>query len=225
MMKSRLGIRKKHGLPRERGTARSAADRPFCVARGPRPSARAFTLIEIMVVVAIIAIVMTIGIPFLKYTFVGGEGIDKAVRDVKEACSHARANAILNGVETDLVIRPFDKRLEVVPGGSLRVPENDRLSSPSVSGEEWRMPEPAAPGGAAVFTVKLSDKVMIQGLGVNGEDWTEDEVARVRFYPNGTSDEMSLVLISDKMEQRNVWLEVVTGLADVETDPRNFKAR
>ena len=178
-----------------------------------------------MVVVAIIAIVMTIGIPFMKYTFVGGEGIDKAVRDVKEACSHARANAILNGVETDLVIRPFDKRLEVVPGASLRVPEQDRLSSPSVSGEDWRLPEPAAPGGAPVFTVKLSAKVMIQGLGVNGEDWTEDEVARVRFYPNGTSDEMSMVLISDKMEQRNVWLEVVTGLADVETDPRNFKAR
>src|SRR5712692_4739486 len=218
-MKSRPEIRKQHCRPKKRGTARRAAD------RGPRPAARAFTLIEIMVVVAIIAIVMTIGIPFMKYTFVGGEGIDKAVRDVKEACSHARANAILNGVETDLVIHPVDKRLEVVPGASLRVSEKDRLSSPSVSGEESRLPEPAAPGGAAVFTVKLSDKVMIQGLGVNGEDWTEDEVARVRFYPNGTSDEMSMVLISDKMEQRNVWLEVVTGLADVETDPRNFKAR
>src|SRR6266851_341727 len=119
MMKSRPGIRKRHCLPRERGTVRSAADRTFCATRGPRPAARAFTLIEIMVVVAIIAIVMTIGIPFMKYTFVGGEGIDKAVRDVKEACSHARANAILNGVETDLVIHPFDKRLEVVPGGSL----------------------------------------------------------------------------------------------------------
>src|SRR6266700_2736800 len=115
-MKCRPEIRKQHSLPRERETARSAADRPFCVARGPRPSARAFTLIEIMVVVAIIAIVMMIGIPFMKYTFVGGEGIDRAVRDVKEACSNARANAILNGVETDLVIRPFDKRLEVVPG-------------------------------------------------------------------------------------------------------------
>src|SRR5260370_24311140 len=225
MMKCQPGIRQQHCGPTERGTARSAATGRFSAARGPRPSAPAFTLIEIMVVVAIIAIVMTIGIPFMKYTFVGGEGIDKAVRDVKEACSNARANAILNGVETDLVIRPFDKRLEVVPGGSRRVPEKDQLSSPSVSGEEWRMPEPAAPGGAAVFTVKLSAKVMIQGLGVNGEDWTEDEVARVRFYPNGTSDEMSMVLISDKMEQRNVWLEVVTRLPDVETDPRNFKAR
>src|SRR5260370_42495935 len=111
MMKSRLGIRKKHCMPRERGTARSAANCHFSAARGPRPSARAFTLIEIMVVVAIIAIVMTIGIPFLKYTFVGGEGIDKAVRDVKEACSHARANAILNGAETHLGIHPFYKPL------------------------------------------------------------------------------------------------------------------
>jgi hypothetical protein len=31
-------------------------------------------------------------------------------------------------------------------------------------------------------------------LGVNGFDWTDDEVAYVRFYPNGTSDEMRMIL-------------------------------
>src|SRR5260370_29274913 len=150
-MKGQSGIRSERFCwGGERRRSGRAADRHFSAARGPRPSARAFTLIEIMVVVAIIAIVMTIGIPFMKYTFVGGEGIDKAVRDVKEACSNARANAILNGVETDLVIRPFDKRLEVVAGGSRRGPEEDRLSSPRASGDEWRLPEPAAAGGAAV---------------------------------------------------------------------------
>src|SRR5260370_2816733 len=112
MMTCRPGFRsERFCLGSERRRSRSAADRHFSAARGPRPSARAFTLIEIMVVVAIIAIVMTIGIPFMKYTFVGGEGIDKAVRDVKESCSHARANAILNGAETHLGIHPFYKPL------------------------------------------------------------------------------------------------------------------
>ena len=184
----------------------------------------AFTLIEIMVVCGIIALVMTIAIPSI-YRQIHPESMQKAVSDVMEACSHARAFAILNGVETELVIRPFDRQIEVVQVGSGGTAAPDRLASPSVSGEEWRMAQETAPKSAAAFSVKLSDKIMIEGLGVNGEDWTEDEVARVRFYPNGTSDEMSMVLVSEKLERRNITLEVVTGLADVETDPNKFKAR
>ena len=75
------------------------------------------------------------------------------------------------------------------------------------------------------FSATLSDKITIEGLGINGEDWTEDETGRVRFYPNGTSDEMSIVLLSDRQERRNIWLEVVTGLAEFEVDPQKFKAR
>ena len=67
--------------------------------------------------------------------------------------------------------------------------------------------------------------IIIEGLGVNGEDWTEDESARVRFYPNGTSDEMSIVILAENQERRNIWLEVVTGLAEFEVDPQKFKAR
>jgi hypothetical protein len=82
-----------------------------------------------------------------------------------------------------------------------------------------------APGGGSKFAMKLPDNVHIEGLGVNGEDWTEDAVARVRFYSNGTCDEMSLVLIDQNNERRNIWLEVVTGLPELESDPLKFKAR
>src|ERR1051325_7209106 len=104
------------------------------------------------------------------------------------------------------------------------------MFSPDVAGKDWRMPaKPAGKtgsgGGGAGFAVKLSDKIIVEGMGINGEDYTEDEVGRVRFYPNGTSDEFSIVLLSDRGERRNITLEVVTGLADVETDPNKFKAR
>jgi hypothetical protein len=37
---------------------------------------------------------------------------------------------------------------------------------------------------------------------------------------------MSVVLYrAETNERRNVWLEVITGLADIETDPAKFKAR
>src|SRR5438046_5050138 len=94
---------------------------------------RAFTLIELMVVVAIMAIVMTIAIPTI-YQQLHPESMRKAVSDVMEACSHARARAILEGVQTDLVIRPGDRQFEVVVGSSApaSAPEENRLFSPDV---------------------------------------------------------------------------------------------
>ncbi len=41
--------------------------------------------------------------------------------------------------------------------------------------------------------------------------------ARVRFFPNGTSDEMTLIMHSGD-QYRKITLEVTTGLASVEVD-------
>jgi prepilin-type N-terminal cleavage/methylation domain-containing protein len=185
--------------------------------------ASAFTLIELMVVIAIIAIIMTIGIPFVRMAIDNGRGMTKALKDIQEACSHARAFAILQQTTAELRIRPADGVFETGPSSSGRV----EMFSPDIHGEEWRMPPRNSGGGESPksFTAKLPTGIRIEGLGVNGEDWTEDEVARVRFYSNGTCDAMSVVLLSDENERRNIWLEVVTGLPEVETDPQRFRSR
>ena len=182
-----------------------------------------------MVVVAIMGIVMTIAIPTV-YQQLHPESMRKAVSDVMEACSHARARAILNGAETDLVIRPGDRQFTVSAASVPPPPssEQNRLFSPDVAGHDWRTPPRAASRSGdseGAFSVKLSDKITIEGMGINGEDYTDDEVGRVRFYPNGTSDEFSIILLSDRGERRNITLEVVTGIADMESDVHKFKAR
>ncbi len=185
-----------------------------------------------MVVVGIIALVLTISIPSI-YRKLHPDSITKAVDDVMEACRYARGRAILEGTVTELVFRPADRTIEVVPTGATGRETADaggksEVFSPSDSGEVWRM-EDRAPGsgggGGSIFTAKLSDRIIIEGLGINGLDYTEDEVSRVRFFPNGTSEEMSLILLSDRNERRNITLEVVTALADVEIDPSKWKAR
>src|SRR6266481_2048570 len=136
----------------------------------------AFTLIEIMVVVAIMAIVMTLAIPMI-YQQLHPESMRKAVNDVMEACSHARARAILDGVQVDLVIRPADRQFDLAVGSSAPplVPGATELFSPDVAGNDWRAaPRPAAAksggGGDSFFPVKLSDKFVI-AMGINGEDY------------------------------------------------------
>jgi len=68
---------------------------PFPQRSTPRAS-RAFTLIEIMIVVGIMIIVMAMGVPLL-YQLWHKEGLRKAVSDVEEVCSNARARAIWSG--------------------------------------------------------------------------------------------------------------------------------
>lgn len=83
---------------------------------------RGFTLIEIMIVVGIIGLIMAMGIPSIARSL-RKEGMRKAASDLVEACSGARAAAILTGQTADLVIRPHDK---TVSGGTFTgsFPEN-----------------------------------------------------------------------------------------------------
>ena len=95
---------------------------PLNFKRGTLNSLRAFTLIEIMIVVAIMGLIMAMGIPSLARAM-RKEGMRKAVSDMVEACSGARAAAILTGQTADLVIRPQDK---TISGGtfSATLPDN-----------------------------------------------------------------------------------------------------
>ncbi len=164
----------------------------------------AFTLIEIMIVVGIIAIVMTIAIP----AFVSAQNktpMRNALHDVMEACATARAQAILRGSIVELRIRPQDYTFEVAPTG---VREG--------SGGGDARPEPKAGEGHGVFTVKLPEEVGIEEVAVNFQLLKDAEAIAVRFHANGTSDEFTVVLRSLYNELRKVTLDPVTGRADYE---------
>ena len=152
--------------------------------------ARAFTLIEMLMVVAIIALIMAVGVPsFVKS--LQKTPINQAVSDVTEACSHARARAILHGVPFDLVIGTSQLTVQRVGAGA--------------SGETL----------VSDFSVTLPESVAFKGLWVNRQNCVELETeGRVRFYPNGTCDELVATLFSDQNEERTITLEITTGLSD-----------
>ena len=168
-----------------------------------------FTLIEIMVVVAIIAVAMAIGIPTL-YSGLKAEGLRKAVNEVQDACNKARAQAIMSGAVASLHFNPVARTFSV--GGSSAPANPDADGNPA--------PAPAAASGSGSW--QLPDNVSLEMLYVNMVECKDADTATVKFYPNGTCDEMVMVLESEKKELRAISLEITTGLASVETDPRKL---
>ena len=135
---------------------------------------RAFTLIEIMIVVAIIGLIAAMGVPSILQAL-RQDGMRKAVNDVKEGLDNARARAIFSGKTTEVVFHPLEKRIE---------------------------------------STALPDGVDIAMLDINLLDYGASDEARVRFFPNGTCDELTLVLHS-RDEWEKITLEFSTALASV----------
>lgn len=149
----------------------------------------AFTLIEIMLVVGILAIVLGMAVPPL-YRGMSKEPMRQAVSGVMDACTAARSAAILEGKTVAVVFHP-QTRIFAAESGSL-----SQKPGASSSGQ-------------------ISDSIGIEMLDVNMMEYREAEVARVRFFANGTCDEFTLILQSDKGEYRKLSMEPTTGIITI----------
>ena len=172
-------------------------------------SLRAFTLIEIMMVVAIIGLMMTIGVPASLRT-TRQEPMRKAVNDVMEICSHARAQAVLQGVTTTVVFHPQSRQVALAG-----VETADSVDGSAQSVVPTGESKPPASGTSSLNSTQFADGITIDMLDINLLEYKDADEARVRFFPNGTSDEMTLVLHSGD-QYLKITLEVTTGLASVE---------
>ncbi|MEI9962910.1 MAG: prepilin-type N-terminal cleavage/methylation domain-containing protein [Limisphaerales bacterium] len=138
---------------------------------------RAFTLIEIMIVVAIMGLVAAMGVPSILQSL-QKEGMRKAIGDVQDVLDNARTQAILKGQNASVTFHPVDRHLESSGGKSATLP----------NGVEFAM------------------------LDINQLDFGGADSATVRFFPNGTCDEMVLVLHSSD-QWRKISLEYSTSLS------------
>ena len=168
-----------------------------------------------MIVVAIMGIVMTMSVP-LVYKVWRKAPLRKAVADVVEVFSNARKRAIMQGTMTQVVLHPKENRMEVSGAGSVS----------RSTGEESGASGFSAPAAGSGLSAQLSNDVIIQELDINmsGIEFRDVETATVRFYPNGISDEMRMVLF-DGRDQIGIELEITTGLVNVVNDIREWTRR
>lgn len=184
--------------------------------------ARGFTMIEIMIVIALMAVIMAIGVPTI-FRSMHRTPMQQAVADLQQACRTARITAILRGQTAEVVIRATDGSLSV----QLAPPSSSQDSfgasvggDPSGGLDGGGMPETAPPprdsgqGSNDVvptFSAHLPDSVTFRKLTVNLRDMMDEDEARIHFYANGTSEAMTATFLSEQNEERTVSLEITTG--------------
>ncbi len=142
---------------------------------------KAFTLIELMIVVAIMGLVLAMGMPSFVKTL-RKEGMNKATDDIIAACMAARTDAILTQKTSDLVFHPADGTISATGFKGATLPKN----------------------------------VEIEILGVNFVQYERADEAKIHFFPNGTSDEFTIVIKDDQFQTRKITLDIMTALPDVE---------
>jgi type II secretory pathway pseudopilin PulG len=169
-------------------------------------------MLELMIVIAIVAVVFALSVPaFVRSR--NAAGLRKGVTEVMEACNEARAHAILRGVPMEVVIVAEDGLVDVRPAtAGSPVPKE-------LAAEDTPEPnEPTASAGPPLKSSKarrLPDDVAIELFDVNFVNQMEFTEGRVRFFPNGSSDECTIVLLWNNRQRAKISLEVVTGLADL----------
>ena len=167
-----------------------------------RRQSAGFTLIELMVVIGLILIMFTVGIP----TFAKAHNqrpMKVATEQLMEVLSTARAQAIVRGTTVELRMNPQEYTFDV-----------------SASGPSTELDQRVAEGSDAFkkgrFNMTLPDEIGIELLDVNYVPYKEEESAALKFFSNGTSQEFTVVIRSITGEYRKISVEPITARANYE---------
>jgi len=166
------------------------------------------------VVVGILGLVMMIGIPSIGRVLLK-ESLTKTVTEITEACLTARRMAIMSGTMAEMHIHPLEGRIDVSGSGGISKPVPIQATGRYAKVDLDTL-NGTVRGAGKGASVQIPSSVLIEMVDINFTEYKDMPMATVRFYPNGTSDELTLVLRGDDNQWRKISLELVTALPDVE---------
>ena len=155
---------------------------------------RAFTLVEIMVVVAVMGLLIGISIPAFR-NIMKKAPLERGISDVESLCRQARAEAIVKQREMDMVFNEMEESVALTTAARV-VNAPDPFTGLIIKTTE----------GATVIDRVVLEEVDLQIV----EPVLDMDEIRIRFYPNGTSETLELRVEGDGGGYR-LTLDPVTG--------------
>lgn len=167
---------------------RCAARTPGCLRGGAPAGARGFTLLELIVVLALAGMLAALVAPSFSGTLASAR-LRAGAAELRATMSFARTLAAAQSRPRSVAIDPATGQYGVAGEGGRRLPEGVRVDSIRV-------------GGA---------------VAEYGENAGGGPPARVRFFPDGTAEEAEVFLSSSGGGSMRVSVDPLTGLAEAGT--------
>jgi prepilin-type N-terminal cleavage/methylation domain-containing protein len=162
-----------------------------------------FTMIEIIIVVALLGLFCTMAIPSI-YQLSRKTGLRRAISDLRDVCANARARSIFTGKEVTVMFYPLERKFGISGAPA--------AAAPTAGGGETSAGLGAEVTPGTEVNGIIPEDVSLEMLDVNQSEYKDSDWTRVRFFPNGTCDELTVVYVSEDGEFRKLWLEPTTGL-------------
>ena len=157
---------------------------------------RAFTLVEIMVVVAVMGLLIGISIPAFR-NITKKAPLEQGVSDVESLCRQARAEAIVRQQAMDVLFNESEEIVALTTAVRV-INAPDHFTGLMIkTTEETQLVD------------QVALEVDLQIIEPEPDEFMADEI-RIRFYPNGTSETLELRVVGDNEAYRLV-LDPVTG--------------
>ena len=157
---------------------------------------RAFTLVEIMVVVAVMGLLIGISIPAFR-NIVKKAPLEQGISDVESLCRQARAEAIVKQQAMDVLFNDAEEIVALTTAARVITAPDPFTGLMIKTTEETHLID------------QVALEVDLQIIEPEPDEFTADEI-RIRFYPNGTSETLELRVVGDA-EAYRLTLDPVTG--------------
>lgn len=162
---------------------------------------RGFTLVEIMVVIAVMGLLIGIAVPSFK-AFRDKAPLESSLGAVEDMCRRARAEAILKKQPMQLTINEDERFVQLTTAPRVVGRPNE------VTGEWTQQTEDARELESAV----MEDGVELEVVYPDNVELGEPVV--IRFLPNGTAEDLVLI-VRGQMEAYSIKVDPVTAVAEI----------
>ncbi len=172
-----------------------------------RHAGRAFTLIEIMVVIVVLAIAAAAIVPNMAGSLATTR-LEDAARQVADLMDYAGNAARATGRVHGLVFEPDGRRFTLVR--EVPPPPEAGLGQPPTL-EAIKLPGPLArelPESIVLASVAVFERDLIGG---------EEDQVRILFFPDGTTEFATLYLTDPHGDERYVSLNGLSGTVEIES--------